>query len=345
MGLHAVGQWLRRGRNRPAVWLALLLLVVTGGLSVRSCASAPRIWQPPARETLPADSVAEVAVVMHRVDYRALDSAVLHIRLLTGHLHPTGNAPPSFDDPRSFRIVMDTAVVLVDTASLGALLNGYVFAYRGSPLRQLSVSVEGRRLQLRGALHKLVDIPFEISAAVTLLPSGEIRLHPVSIDVFKLGVDGLLDFFGVQLDELVKGGASRGVVLRDNDFYLDAAALLPPPRAEGRVRALRLEPGALRLVFGPDTARPGPPVASSLVPPEVALGFRGAQLRFGKLTMRHTDMRIMDADTTDGFDFDLNHYRVQLVPGYTRTRWDDGLVVYMRDYGDALKEETKSGKD
>jgi hypothetical protein len=59
--------------------------------------------------------------------------------------------------------------------------------------------------------------------------------------------------------------------------------------------------------------------------------FKGGQLRFGKLTMRDTDLVIADADSQDPFRFYLAQYRRQLVAGYSKTMPDLGLVSFMPD--------------
>ena len=48
--------------------------------------------------------------------------------------------------------------------------------------------------------------------------------------------------------------------------------------------------------------------------------------------MNDTDMRLIDADPSDPFDFFPDHYRDQLVAGYSKTTPSGGLLVYMPDY-------------
>jgi hypothetical protein len=65
--------------------------------------------------------------------------------------------------------------------------------------------------------------------------------------------------------------------------------------------------------------------------------YRGGVLRFGKLTMNDTDMRLVDADPTDPFDFFPDHYKDQLVAGYSKTTATGGLIVYMPDFSKVSK--------
>jgi hypothetical protein len=55
------------------------------------------------------------------------------------------------------------------------------------------------------------------------------------------------------------------------------------------------------------------------------IAYHGGVLRFGKLTMNNADMRLIDADPTDPFDFSPDHYKDQLVAGYSKTTASGGL--------------------
>ena len=65
--------------------------------------------------------------------------------------------------------------------------------------------------------------------------------------------------------------------------------------------------------------------------------YRGGILGFGKLTMHDTDLRMIDADPSDPFDFFPDHYKDQLVAGYSKTTVSGGLQVYMPDYSKVSK--------
>ena len=60
--------------------------------------------------------------------------------------------------------------------------------------------------------------------------------------------------------------------------------------------------------------------------------YEGNRLKFGKLTMNDTDLTLLDLDPRDPFDFYLDHYKEQLVAGYTKTTPSFGLRVHMVDF-------------
>ena len=68
------------------------------------------------------------------------------------------------------------------------------------------------------------------------------------------------------------------------------------------------------------------------------MAYRGGVLKFGRLTMTDTDMRLVDADPSDPFDFSPDHYKDHLVSGYSKTTASGGLVVYMPDFSKISKK-------
>jgi hypothetical protein len=62
--------------------------------------------------------------------------------------------------------------------------------------------------------------------------------------------------------------------------------------------------------------------------------FRGHSIRFGRLTMSNADLKLMDQDPKDPFDFYSAKYNQQLVAGYSKNTPDGALRTYMPDYSD-----------
>ncbi len=314
---------------------AILLFLATGCC----CPPSPaRAAVPIARASVALDSapgaVADEAddsvtrAEFRNVDFHIAPGVVLGIRHLRGRM--VGRAPRApiiFDDKSSFTIDIGSGEIALDTTSLARLMNEHVFAYRGAPLRNLTFSTRGDQLVQRGVMRKGVDIPFEIRARVSLTPDGLIRVHPTSMKICSIDGGGLMKALRIELADLLDLRGARGVRVDGNDLLLDADELLPPPRIRGRLTSVRVEPGRLVQVFGESGAAEAPPAAEG----GNYMYFRGGTLRFGKMFMVHADMRISDLDPADPFDFSLDEYERQLVAGYSKTRPDLGLEVFMPD--------------
>ena len=316
-----------------------LVALLALGCSPQSRAQAPRQeGPPPALARALHTSRGPVEAEMRHVLYHVDDRVVLQIEFLRGALLPTRDEPPWFDDPESFALAIDTGVVAISPASLSALLNDYVFNYDGTPLENLTVTIDKGQLKQTGTLHKVVDLPFTIRSTLSTTPDGRLRLHPTSVKVAGIGVKGLMRTFGIELENLVKVQRGRGVEIADNDFLLAPSGLLPPPRIEGRVTAVRVDRESIEQTFGGST-RPGR--SHRLHPSDPSarnyMYYRGKVLRFGKLTMMDADLQIVDKDPDDPFDFDLAHLNEQLVAGESHNQPDFGLVTIMPDYQDVRR--------
>jgi hypothetical protein len=272
----------------------------------------------------------DVAVQMQHVDFHVDSGIVLHIGYLRGQLRPTSpEHPPYFDDKSSFSLAIDTARVGMTPKVLADLLNRYTFAYPGSPLQHLKISINKTQLKQQGTMR---GISFTMVGELTLTPDGELRLHPSSIKAVGIPVGGLMKFLGLHLQKLVKLKGVRGVRIQKDDFFLSPAQLLPPPLVEGHVGALEVTDSEIVLGFQPAAGATPRPLTIPPPKPENYMYYRGNVLRFGKLTMHDTDLLIMDAETEDPFDFFLDQYNAQLVAGYSKNTPDHGLVVTMPDY-------------
>jgi hypothetical protein len=150
--------------------------------------------------------------------------------------------------------------------------------------------------------------------------------------------------FGVELDELIKTREERGVKIDDNDIIMDPELITPPPQIQGRVTIVQIEGDELIQVFGPSNRLSGGTTRATALHPTGAgyMYYRGGTIRFGKLTMNNADLKIVDANPKDVFDFSIDHYNRQLVAGYSKNTPRYGLVTHMPDYYKLPEKQTES---
>jgi hypothetical protein len=286
----------------------------------------------------PADGNHSVEVQMQNVMYHFTDNIVVHIRRLHGELIPTKGDLPVFDDKESFTLKIASAEIAISSASLANVLNSYVFAKPDAPVKGISIHIEsGDRIKIKGKLHRKGDIAFETEGRLSTTPDGKIRLHAEKVKALHLPVKGLMDLLGIEISDLIKTGKVHGVTAEKDDLILDPQTLLPPPHIAGQVSSVHLERDNLVQVFGTSSKS-----MSIQFAPTNYMYYRGNQLRFGKLTMTDTDMALIDMDPGDPFDFDLDHYKQQLVAGYTKETPSFGLRVFMRDFNKIARTKAVS---
>jgi hypothetical protein len=269
-----------------------------------------------------------VQVQMHNVMYHYSDSASVHLRDLAGTLVPSSAGQlPVFDDRKSFSIQITAAEIAMPPQSLASILNSNVFAGKDAPLKDIDITIDKDRLKIKGKLHKKGNIGFEMEGQLSATTDGKIRLHAEKIKALHLPVKGLMDLFGLDIADLIKNGKVRGVQAEKDDLILDPGEILPPPQISGHVTAIRLEGNNIVQIFGEPQK-----YAWIRVPAKNYMAYRGNRLQFGKLLMTDTDMVLIDPDPRDPFDFYLDHYKEQLVAGYSKTTPAFGLQVYMVDF-------------
>jgi len=285
------------------------------------------------------DTAQRTWLEMKNVNLRVAKDAVVGIRTLRGQVMPTNPGGSALlDSTSSFSIRITSGTVALQSADLTVILNRFVFGYKGSPLKHLTVRTEGDQLVQSGIMHKGVDLKFEIKAALSLTDSGMIRLHPTKVRVLGVNGESLLHALGLRLDDMLDLSKSTAARVKGDDIYLDPTKILPPPAIRGRLTSVRVEGDALVQEFATlpdDSVFSGYARADSAAPNY--LFFRGGHLRFGRLEMRDTELQILDLDSSDPFDLFLAEYNKQLTAGYSRNRSNLSLQAFFPDY-------TKLGK-
>ena len=277
---------------------------------------------------------ADVQIEMKNVRLHAADGIVLDVANLRGTMvSRTAGAPPVFDDQRSFVLHLRHAELSLDVTSLQNLLNQFVFAYDGAPVKQLTVQTDHGQLALKGKLHKGIDVPFSVKASVSATADGRMRLHTESMKAVGLPAKGLLELFGLKLEDVMDVKARKGVEIQDNDIIIAAGQVLPPPEIAGRLARVTVSGNRIVQVFD-DGAKPAAPLTRPSPSARNYVYFGGGDIRFGKLTMHDADLQLIDSDPKDAFDFFPARYSAQLVAGYSKNTPAKGLKTYMPDYDD-----------
>ena len=115
-----------------------------------------------------------------------------------------------------------------------------------------------------------------------------------------------------------------GVEVKDNDIYLDTGSAAPAPHIRGQLTSVRIINPDFQQIYGnaqEDVAR--------VEQWRNFMHLQGGTIEFGKLTMRHVDLMMVDLSKNAWFDLDLTNYQDQLVHGYTRMTPEAGLQIFM----------------
>jgi hypothetical protein len=298
------------------------------------------IWHVYARPTAPVQPVAAPGMVAapntvddrtpttlyaHNIRLRKGPDFRIYIRWIHGQmLRLHEQVIPSFDDPDSFVLHIQKGVVRANIGDIAHYLN--MKAPPDAPFKNISVEPDGDLLKVKGTVHKLIPMPVELEGHLAVAPDGRVVFHTTKINALKIPVKGLLGGFHLELSDLVKATKVPGVELSGNDILFNTQTVLPPPHIRGELTSLTVKPPDIEAVYGN-----APYTDAQLAKWHNFLRLSGGTVGFGKLTMHHVDLTLIDASQDPWFDLDLVNYQAQVVNGYTRITEQAGLEIFMPD--------------
>ena len=268
---------------------------------------------------------APTAVFAHNLMLRKGPDFRIYVRWLRGDLVRTRqNVNPTFDDPESFRLDVKTGVIRANIGDIGNFLNAGGVA--NSPLRDIVLLAEGDHIKLKGTLHKLISIPVELLGSVAAAPDNRIQVHVTKLSVLKVPLKGLLGGLNIGVSDLFHPKGIPGIEVSGNDIFFDTLKLLPPPHIHGQLTKVRVVTPDIEEVYGNAEE-----AVTRFEQWRNFLRLNDGTIDFGKLTMHHVDITMVDLSDDAWFDLDLNNYQNQLVNGYTRMTPEAGLQIFMPD--------------
>ena len=271
-------------------------------------------------------------VYAHNLMLRKGPDFRIYVRWLRGQMVRTRpDDDPSFDDPESFNLVITNGVLRANIGDIAHFLNSS--GVSNSPLKNITLFGDGDQINLHGTLHKIIPLPIELVGTISVAPNNQIQVHVTKLNVLKVPMKGLLGGFHVTLADLFHAQGIPGIQVRGNDIVFDTLKLVPPPHIRGHLTSVRVVNPDLEEIYGDaqDVAH--------VQQWRNFLRLSGGTLDFGKLTMHHVDLIMIDISNDAWFDLDLLHYQDQLVNGYTRMTPQAGMQIFMPDL-----DELKSNK-
>ena len=237
------------------------------------------------------------------------------------------NVNPSFDDPGSFFLDIQTGVLRANIGDIGNYLNAGGMA--NSPLKNITLSGDGDQIKLKGTVHKVIPMPVELDGTIAAMPDSRIHIRVNKVNVLKVPFKGLLGGFHITISDLFHPTNVDGLEVSGNEIFIDTQKLLPPPHIRGQLTTVRVVNPDLEEIYGDAQAD-----VERVEQWRNFLHLRGGTIDFGKLTMHNVDLIMIDISKDPWFDLDLTNYQRQLVNGYTRMTPQAGLQIFMPDLRD-----------
>jgi hypothetical protein len=220
---------------------------------------------------------------------------------------PLEGTTVNFDDLESFRLRLQRSVVRIRPEVLQGMFNESVFNYPGSKVRDLTVTLVesgGERLvRLNGKLNMVGWIPFSMFSRLSI----DHRTNTLAIDVDHLKVFGLpatklLKLKPLNLESLIALPPNNSLMVHGNRLMVKPFGLFPPPRIDGTMSNIVLEPNVVRLEFS------GPAISAPEYPAKNYVYLHGGTSQFGHFRMLDTHVLVLDRDQRTPFAFSIPRY-------------------------------------
>jgi hypothetical protein len=313
--------------------LILLLLLLAWHFQTTKQASKSSESLPTARPgTSPASPRARISsgsaptnVYAHNLMLRKGPSFRVYVRWLRGQMaRAHRGVNPSFDDPESFFLDIQTGVLRANIGDISNFLNsGWM---PNSPLKNITLSGNGDQIKLNATLRKIVPLPIELTGTIAAAPGNRIHMHVTKLNVLKIPFKALLGGLHITISDLFHSQGIPGIEVSGSEIFFDTQKLLPPPHIRGQLTKVHIVNPDLEEIYGDAQGD-----VERVEQWRNFIRLRDGTIDFGKLTMHHVDLIMIDISKDPWFDIDLAHYQEQLVYGYTRMTPQAGLQIFMPD--------------
>ena len=176
-----------------------------------------------------------------------------------------------------------------------------------------------------------------MAATIDAVPDNLIHLHVTKLSVLKIPLKGVLGGLHITVSDLFHPQGVSGIQVSGNDIFFDTHKLLPPPHIRGQLTSVRVVNPDLEEIYGNAQN-----AVRRVEQWRNFLQLSDGTIDFGKLTMHHADLIMIDLSNDAWFDLDLNHYQDQLVNGYTRMTPQAGLQIFMPDLDELRKQKKQN---
>lgn len=330
--------------------IALLIAAAVGWLLVAVLYFRPRQVTAPGRATtttaaLPrTTSVASSApdtnatsVYAHNLMLRQGPTFRFYVRWLRGQMVRTNhNVNPSFDEPGSFYLNVQSGILRANIGDLTNALNGG--GLTNSPLKNVAITGDGDHITMKATLHKVVPLPIQMDGTLSAASNNRVQIHVTKLSVLKVPFKWLLGDLHISIADLFHPQGVPGIQVVNNDLFFDTGLLMPPPHFRGQLTQVRIANPDIEEVFGNAQTD-----INRVEQWRNFIHLRNGTINFGRLTMNNVDLIMIDISQDAWFDLDLSNYQAQLVNGYTRMTPQAGLQIFMPDLKDLPK--TKKPED
>lgn len=269
-----------------------------------------------------------VRIWVRNVVFYPYRDAPTHVLALAGTVAPTRSGRTiSFDDIRSYGVMIEHADVAMSAATMTVLMNRYVLPASNGPIKRVQVTFGNGTIALTGTMVKgAIRAKFKATAVPSVTPDGNMRIRITKLVAGGFVTKGLLHAVGLKMEKVAQPRNTAVFHVVGDDMIIPVVSIFPPPKFSGVLRAVRVTPNAIVSTIGTAV----PPAMPALGPSY--MHYRGGVIMFAKLTMRDVDMTLVPKAPGTTLGFSGAAYYLQLENGFSVLTPQRALIAHVPDY-------------
>jgi hypothetical protein len=216
----------------------------------------------------------------------------------------TPQDPLNFKDMSSFKMNIQDGTLNLNAQELSAVVKK-VASDQTNLLKDIRIDfAPGNRVNMDLKVKKFLNFNVKIEGNVTANSvNNMVRVTPDKISVNKIPVKGILDFFHLQIGEIVKIGKPTGSFFTSGDsIYFSPTKLVDNPAIDGNITGVQTGIGSISIMLGKDGTTPYKP--QPLYGSDNYLRLRGGNVDFSGFNLKEADVTLLDQTPQDPFDMD-----------------------------------------
>ena len=214
----------------------------------------------------------------------------------------TPNDPLEFKNFTSFDLNMKNGIVELSDKEITQTAKT-VIQKKTPLLKDIKIDfLPGNNVNADIKVKKFVNLRLELGGTLNANPvNNTLYYTPEKITLNKIPIKKIMDFFGLELGEIVKLGSPSGSYFTaGKSIYFTPTEFVDNPKIDGHITAIKTGNGSLAAMIGNDnvdTYQPKPVFDSNNY-----LTLRGGDVNFNGFNLKETELALLDGTPENLFD-------------------------------------------
>lgn len=256
------------------------------------------------REPVPTDRTSvEAQNMVFNIDQNDIKMKIKVPHFEVDIFDKTPQDPLGIDDIKNVAVNVKNGIVQINDKELATTVSSILRTETNNLVRSVDINfVPGNLIKAEVKAKKFFNFKLGVEGMAHPNPvNNVVRFTPEKISFNGIPVKKIMDFFNLEIGEMVKIHNKKGSIFTSGDsIYFSPQKLVAAPVIDGTVSALKTGQGTLTVMLGNDnveTYQPKPIDGQNNY-----LTLRGGNVNFSGFNLLNTDLALMDGTPENDFD-------------------------------------------